>query len=75
MQTGQTVVIEGKVIGTNPVELSVRVRVEGVPQEAWQRVAQDDSADRLTAPGKTRTWAYLSQAARNRPRCRSRRPR
>ena len=63
VEAGQTVVIDGKVIGTDPVELSVRVRVEGVPQEAWQRTASDDSADRLTAAGKTRTWAYLSQAA------------
>jgi hypothetical protein len=68
VEAGQTVVIEGKVVGTDPVELSVRVRVEGVPQEAWQRVAQDDSADRLTAPGKTRTWAYLSQAATEKAR-------
>ena len=63
VQTGQTVVIEGKVIGTDPVELSVRVRIEGVPQEAWQRTARDDSAARVTTPGKTRAWAYLSQAA------------
>ena len=56
-------VIEGKVIGTDPVELSVRVKVEGVHQEAWQRTAQDDSAARITTPGNTRAWAYLSQAA------------
>jgi hypothetical protein len=68
VEAGQTVVIEGKVVGTDPVELSVRVRVEGVPQKAWQRVAEDDSADRLTAPGKTRTWAYLSQAASDKAR-------
>ena len=63
VQTGQTVVIEGKVIGTDPVQLSVRVRIEGVPQAAWQRTARDDSAARVTTPGKTRAWAYLSQAA------------
>ena len=61
---GDTVVVEGQVIGTDPVQLSVRIRVVGVSRHrSGSGTFTDMSESRLTAPGQIRAWAYLSRAA------------
>lgn len=63
VSTGQRLVVEGKVTGTNPVQLWVRTWVEGGSKPDWQETATDSSSSRITTAGAIRAWGYLGSGS------------
>jgi hypothetical protein len=63
VSTGQRVTVEGLVIGTSPVAVSVRAWIDGATKPDWQKTVSDTSGSRVTGSGPVRVWAYLSGSA------------
>ncbi len=60
VSTGDRLVVEGRIAGSNPVRMWVRTWVEGKTKPGWQESATDSSSDRISTAGGARVWGYLS---------------
>lgn len=62
--TGTKLNVEGKISGSNPVQISVRAWADGSPKpSAWQQTYDDGSSSRLSSAAPVRLWGYLSGSA------------
>ncbi|MFC5381912.1 hypothetical protein [Aquipuribacter nitratireducens] len=64
LRAGQTLTVEGHVVGSSPVSLAGRAWIKGSATPGWQVGATSSTSDRITRPGLTGATAYLSGSAR-----------